>query len=306
VKITEPGIYEISEADYNADPCAPEISLRSSICWKLIERGSTPRHAWFASPNLNPNFKRENRKQFDLGTACHTALLGKGKAFKIIDADSWRGKDAQAARDAAYAAGETPLLKHEHAEVMAMATAAREQLKALVAAGTIEKIPFGEGETERTLIWRDRGVLCRARLDGLPHDGEWLMDYKTTAASADPAIWQFRQFRQLGYDCQFAFYRRGLEALGIANSPQIAAIVQENYEPYLLSFDRVDDEVIMRANERVEAALKVWARCLKTGVWPGYSIDGYDINLTEKERMAEAKEQPRGEHLASEDIAASL
>lgn len=305
MRIVEPGVYEMDEATYNADPCE-EISLRSSIAWKLVDRGSTPRHAWFACPRLNPKHVAENSRKFDIGKACHAALLGKGAKTCIIDAPDYRGKVAQAAREAAYAAGEIPLLPHESEQVAAMAFTALDQLYALVNAGTLDRMPFGDDETERVLIWRDRGVLCRAMLDYLPNDGEALFDYKTTSASADPALWQFRQFRQLGYDHQLAFYRRGLSALNIAHSPAFACIVQETFEPYLLSFVRVDDEVIMRANEKVEQALKIWARCLRTGEWPGYSTTGYDIELTERERMQEAQEQPKSGHILSDDIAAGL
>ena len=68
---------------------------------------------------------------------------------------------------AAWDNGKIPLLTHELAMVNAMAKAAREQVDALVKAGTIEQYPFRKNETEKTLIWRDAktGVLCRARLD---------------------------------------------------------------------------------------------------------------------------------------------
>ncbi len=287
--IRTPGIYEIGEAEYNADPVEGG-SLRSSIAWKLIAKGSTPRHAWYAS-SLNPNFKADNRKQFDLGRACHAALFGNGAKIKIIQGDSYRSKEVQAQRDAAYVAGEIPLLPHEHAEVMAMAEAARQQIAELVKAGTLDKMPFGKGETERTLVWEDHGVVCRARLDGLPDDGSLLADYKTTSASADPSLWQYRQMRLLGFDFQMGFYRRGLEALKIVHSADVGFFVQELFEPYLLSFIRVEDEIIMRANEKVDEALKIWAKCRKDNYWPGYSVDGYMIGLTEREKLEMAGAQ---------------
>lgn len=302
MKITEPGIYaNITEAEYNDDP-TEEVSLRSSIAWKLVERGSTPRHAWFSCPRLNPNYKAEHRNTFDIGRACHAMLLGKGSGYAVIHHDNYKTKAAQEMRAAAYQNGKIPLLQWEAAQVKAMAKAAREQLQALVDAGTMPVMPFGRDETEVTIVWRDRGVLCRARLDYLPNDGEALYEYKTTNASADPVLWQWRQFRQLGYDHQLAFYRRGLENLKIANSPSFGCVVQETFEPYLLSFVRIDDEVIMRADEKVQQAMKLWARCLKTGEWPGYSTAGYDIELTERERQQEMAERPQPVHLASEDI----
>lgn len=90
MKITEPGVYaNVSEAEYNDDPC-DALSLRSSIAWKLVDRGSTPRHAWFASPRLNPNFKAEHRNTFDIGRACHAMLLGKGSGYAVIHHDNYK------------------------------------------------------------------------------------------------------------------------------------------------------------------------------------------------------------------------
>lgn len=304
-------ILEIDEATYEADRFFDDFpTLRSSICWKLIERGSTPMHAWHSSPRLNPNFKEDHSRKFDLGKAAHAILLGKGAEFHLIDADSFLTKAAKQERDDAYAAKKIPLLRKDFEQAANMAEAARVQLQRLVDHGTLERMPFGKGETERVLIWQDRGVWCRCRIDYLPHDGESLNEYKTTAASAHPDLFGFRQLRQLGYDCQLAFYRRGVEACGIATSPTVGIFAQETAEPYLLSYMRLDDEVIMRANEKIERALRIWKRCLETNEWPGYNLDGYEINLTERERQemdaAHAANGPTASHLSSEDIAASL
>lgn len=304
-------ILECTEEQYEADKFIDDSpTLRSSVLWKLMERGGTARHAWYASPRLNPNYKEDHSRKFDLGKAAHALLLGKGAEFAIIAADNFMTKDAKAQRDQAYAEKKIPLLRKDFDQAAAMCEAAREQLQALVDAGSLERMPFGEGETERVLVWEDRGVWCRCRVDYLPHDGESLIEYKTTAASAHPDLFAFRQVRQLGYDCQLAFYRRGLEACGIANSPQVGIIAQETSEPYLLSYMRLDDELIMRANERIERALRTWKQCLETNTWHGYNVEGYDIELTERERAemdaAHAANGSSSGHVLSEDIAAGL
>lgn len=304
-------ILEIDEATYEADRFFDDLpTLRSSIAWKLIERGSTPRHAWYASPRLNPNYEPDHSRKFDLGRAAHALLLGKGAEFVIIDADGFQTKEARRLRDEAYAERKTPLLKKDFAQAATMCEAAKGQLEELVNAGTLERMPFGAAETERVLLWEDRGVWCRCRVDYLPHDGEILLEYKSTNASAHPDLFQFRQMRQLGYDAQLAFYRRGLEACGIANSPQVGIIAQETEPPYLLSYMRLDDELIMRANERVERALKTWKKCLETNTWPGFNVAGYDIELTDRERAemdaAHAVNGASGSHVTSEDVAATV
>jgi len=307
--ITEPGIYDVDEAVYNAEPCA-EPSLRSSIAWKLIAKGSTPAHARLHVPAFNPNFIAEHKRSFDIGRACHKYLLGKGALIADIAADNYKTKAAQEARDAAYTAGKIPLLPHEHQQVKAMATAAREQLRALVDAGTLEAMPFSDGQTERVIVWRKNGVLCRAMLDGLPNEYEAIDEYKSDGESADPQNWQWKA-RRFGYFFRQAFYRDGLEQLRLAYSPHFRFFVQETAPPYLLAFIRVEDEVIMRESQNVRRAINIWKRCVDTGVWPGYSLQGYDLGLTEREQAEidaqHASEQsPRGGHVDSESIAATV
>jgi PDDEXK-like domain of unknown function (DUF3799) len=303
----EPGIWDISDDAYQNDPCK-EVSLRASLARILVSPGGTPRHAWWQTPRLNPQFAAENNRRFDIGKAVHKIVLGKGAEFVEIQCADYKKEIARLSRDAAWDNGKIPLLTHELAMVNAMATAAHEQVDALVTAGTIEQYPFRKNETEKTLIWRDgkTDVLCRARLDGLPDDHEAINEFKTTNASADPALWQWRQMRPLGFAFSLAFYRRGLEALGLAFSPSFRFFVQETEPPYCLSFIRVDDELIALEDQRVTQALRIWKRCRETNEWPSYSAHGYDISLSERERTKEAVAEPQAEHLASEDAARDL
>ena len=125
--ITEPGVYDIPAEIYHADPC-PEPSLSSSVATALIDR--SPRHAWQAHPRLNPVHEPDNRQDFDLGKAAHALLLEGRDVAEIVDAADYRTKAAREARDAAYAAGKTPLLAHQWQDVEAMIKAAIAQLAA--------------------------------------------------------------------------------------------------------------------------------------------------------------------------------
>jgi hypothetical protein len=318
-KISEPGIYDLMDAEYQGEP-ATEPSLRSSIAWKMIAKGSTPAHARWEHPKLNPLWEPENRRTFDIGKGAHVLLLGKGARIKLIEGYDYatnepdkglKKSEKQEMRDAAYDAGEIPLLIPEVRRVQHMAQAAKQQLTALLDAGTIQYIPFSDpAQNEKTLIWRDKrtGVLCRAMLDALPEDG--IDEYKTTGASADPAVWQWRQMRELGFHFRLAFYRRGLEALGLQFSPEVHLYVQETSPPYLLSFIRLDYELIQFADLQVGRAIALWARCLKENRWPGYSLEGYDVGLSEREKNEMHPPDPvsgnRDGHLESSDIAADL
>lgn len=307
MNITEPGIYDVSDEAYNAD-CCEDVSLRASIARMLVSPGGTPRHAWWNSPRLNPAFVPENNRRFDIGKAVHKLVLWKGAELVEIPFDDYRKDAARDLRDAAYNLGQIPLLRDEVRLVNEMAAAARDQVDALVRAGTIDDFPFRKDATEKTLVWRDKrtNVLCRARLDGLPDDHEAINEFKTTNASADPALWQWRQMRPLGFAFSLAFYRRGLEALGLAYSPSFRFFVQETEPPYCLAFMRVDDELIAAEDQKVTKALNIWRRCMERNEWPSYSAEGYDVGLSEREQQRDAEAQPRSEHIGSEDIARDL
>src|SRR5262249_14947890 len=125
--IAAPGIYDISFAEYLADP-APVPSASGGILSTLLDR--TPRHAWTAHPRLNPHWEPDNDSKYDIGSAAHEMMLGGSDRIVVVEADSYRTKDAQTARDEAYAAGKTPLLPDQAADVIAMVNAGREQLAA--------------------------------------------------------------------------------------------------------------------------------------------------------------------------------
>lgn len=306
-RITEPGVYEMSDADYQSDPCE-EISLRSSLAWKLAGKGSTPAHAAYGCARLNPTYTPINKKHFNIGKVAHALLLGKGTDYAIVHEENYKSAAARKVRDAIIDAGKTPLLDHEARQVRAMAKAANVQIQSLIDAGTIEKHPFAAANVERVLVWRDNGTLCRAMLDGQSLDHDILSEYKTEGESASPELWQWKA-RKMGYFFRLAFYRRGLEALKLAFSPQFHVFVQETEPPYLLAMYRVDDELIALEDARVRQAMKLWRRCVERNEWPGYSVNGFDIGLTEREEMGLSQGQvtpQKGAHVSSEDIAATL
>lgn len=308
--ITEPGIYDMPDAVYQADPCV-EISLRSSIAWKLIQPGSVPAHVAYGCDRLNPNYVQpEEKRFFDIGKAAHSLLLGKGADFAIVHAENYKKGDARKLRETIQGVGKVALLEAEAAQVRTMAKEAHRQIAGLIEAGTVTCSPFEAVSAEKVIVWRDHGVLCRAMLDGLSIDSDIVSEYKTEGQSAAPELWQWKA-RKLGYLFRLAFYRRGLEALKLAYSPQIHIFVQETFPPYLLAFYRIEDELIAKEDERVKRALRIWRRCVERNEWPGYARDGFDLGLTykEKEQEAMAKDTKHlylDQHVDSETIARDL
>lgn len=257
----KPGVYTIPEPEYHADP-APEPSLSSSIAKLLVER--SPRHAWAEHPRLNPAHVETNRKDFDLGHAAHALLLEGRRNIAVVDADSFRTKEARAARDAAYEAGKTPLLTSQLEDVEVMVKVAEQQIKGHAEASVI----FRAGAPEQTLIWRERDIWLRCRIDWWNPDDGYPADYKSTT-DAHPDAWQRRLF-DLGYDMQAAFYMRGIRALGLHETPKFRFVVQETSPPYALSVVALTPAALALGEARVERAIEVWRWCITRDHWPGY------------------------------------
>lgn len=258
--ITEPGIYDMTNEQYHADP-VPGGSLSSSGARKLL------------APSCPALFRYEQlhgqppKRVFDFGTAAHGEVLGSGPELVVIDADNYRTKAAQEARDDAHASGAVPLLPHEWEQVQAMATAIRRhpEASALFAPDS--------GRPEQSLFWQDRasGVWCRARLDWMRYRtaGRLLVpDYKT-AVSADPRAIE-RSIGQYGYHQQGAFYIDGVKALG-GGDAEFLLVVQEKTAPYLVTVVQIDQASIRLGRERNRRAIELYRQCVTDDHWPGYS-----------------------------------
>lgn len=268
VTVNGPGIYDAMPAEqYHADPCA-EPSLSASIAKVLCS--SSAAHARQKHPRLNPQHAEEEAGHFDIGTAAHALLLEGESGVAVVDAPDWRTKAARAARDAARAAGKTPLLARVWADVQAMVNAARAQLDAHTDGGARM---FTDGKPEQTLIWQeDNGIWCRARLD-------WLRtvatrqrfacdDYKSTGTSANPDAWTRGLFSN-GFDVQVAFHLRGVKVLTGADATFQFA-VQETYPPFALSVVALGPDAMTIAEKKRLYAVEHWERCLRKNKWPGY------------------------------------
>lgn len=262
--ISVPGVYNISAAEYHADPCATP-SLSSSIGKLLVMPGGTPRHAWHSHPRLNPDYAHAESETFDRGTAAHALILGDDRKFEVIDAPDWRANAAKLARETARYNGKIPILLKHWEGVECMASAALDQ----IAKHHDASDALTHGKPEQTLIWQEGDVWCRARIDWLLNAGLFYDDYKSTGASADPDLWSRTMFG-MGADFQAAFYLRGIRALRLCAKPQFRFIVQENYPPYLLSVIALDPDALDIAARDVVRALDIWGACMRTGEWPGY------------------------------------
>jgi hypothetical protein len=263
-EISGPGVYDdMPDEVYHGDP-TPEGSLSNSGAKHLIPP-STPAH-----------FKhwRERgdkpKREFDFGHAAHSLVLGRGLQVHVVKADNWKKRAAQDERDAAYERGEAPLLEREWDAVQDMAQALREHPEAAAL------LDPARGKPEQSLFWRhDRtGVMLRCRLDLMPHAVPAgrryiLADYKTTTDASTDAF--MRSAAEFGYHRQRAFYCAAVKALGIHPEPEFLFVAQERKPPYLVNVVQLDDEAERLGRIEMEQAVNIYARCVESGRWPGYS-----------------------------------
>lgn len=268
--VTEPGVYDIPEEDYHADP-VPEGSLSSSGARMLLPP-SCP--AKFHHERMHPPASKD---EFDFGHAAHKLVLGSGPEIVVVDAEDWKTKAAREQRGLARDKGAVPLLLADWVKAQAMAAVLREHPLASVL------FRPDRGDPEQSLFWvdDDTGIWCRARLDWLPerrNDGRLIiLDYKT-AQSASPEHLE-RAVYNYGYFQQAAFYLDGAEALNLGDDPAFLFVVQEKAPPYLITVIELDTQALCIGRDLNRRALEIYRDCRESGIWPGYSSEIELISL---------------------------
>lgn len=254
-------ILDLSASEYHADP-AETPSLSSSIANILLEQ--SPLHAWLAHPKLNPNYSPDQDSRFDLGSAAHMMLLERREDRIVrVAADDWRTKAAKEARDAAQSQGKYAVLERQYADIVAMCEAARAfMLKSEL--GNLLDV----GEAEKSILWEDRGVSCRARPDIFSVGRKVVLDYKSTGSAQHEAF--SRQIGRMGYDLQAEFYLRGIKEVTKHTDMVFVFLAQEITPPYACSLTGLSNAYRQVGQDKAERALALWSKCLQSDSWPAY------------------------------------
>ena len=264
------GCFNICDDDYHNGSFSDVPLLSRSIIKELLK---CPAKAFEAHPKLNQGWEPEEKAAFDLGGAAHDLLLrGLDNVF-VIDADSWRSKEAREARDVARAVGKYPLLTDKYKEVKDMVVAAE---KALYSQPELKITNLlAEGDSELTYVWeQDEAWMC-SRLDWISKDRRQIIDYKTVGRSAYPEDFK-GSIVDHGYDIQSVLYRQAVSAVDGVKA-KFVFMVQETAPPYLCTFIDLDMMFCDMAEQKIEKGIRVWNQCLKGGVWPGYSDKIYTV-----------------------------
>jgi hypothetical protein len=263
-----PGVYELTDEEYFGGALA-RASLSSTAARELLKPGGPARFRHQLDAGT-----LEVRREFDLGHAVHTLVLGSGPLVELVDAEEWRTKAVKEDVAAARAAGRVPLRPSDWNAAYGMARA--------VKAHPIAAKLLDRGEPEKTLIWHDpvTGVMCRAKVDWLRADG--MVDLKTTESAAPDAL--SKAALNYGYAIQAPFYLRGFRLLDLdaltRREPFFVHIAVEKTPPYLVHVNQLTERAMAWGDRQVSAALEIYRDCMAADAWPGYPTDEItDIDL---------------------------
>jgi hypothetical protein len=257
-------------AEYHGDagPGVPWFSY--SVAKTLLTE--SPMHAFYYHPRLGGH-AREQTKPMGAGQVIHKLLLGIGADIVVIRADNFRTKAAQEMRDAATAAGKTPIIAHEYDGIVEAADILRGKLSEF---GVDLASP--QALREQVIEWDEETPLgpvrCRGMLDYLDLAAGIVLDPKSTNC-AHPRKVQ-RTMHDFAYPIQEAAYCSALSKLDadLEGRVDFGFLFMELEPPHgvlpVHSTEGMKDLGRMQWNR----AVRLWQQCLTSGKWPGYS-DGW-------------------------------
>jgi hypothetical protein len=120
----------------------------------------------------------------------------------------------------------------------------------------------------------DTGIMVplKCLIDLVPPSG-FLADLKTCRC-AHPKAWT-KHVYQFGYHVQAARHLDLWNAASGENRREFRHIIQENFKPYEIGQRQLSTEFLDLGRQTYVRALKQYAQCIKTGVWPRYDESGH-------------------------------
>lgn len=251
--------------------------------------------ARFYAMRLNPNRPPERDRAGQLeGSLAHCAILEPehfSARYCVLPADAprrptevqWKAKnpsdDSRAAmdwwREFSDRIGARVVISADQYEV------------AMRQAESVRTLPdvaeaLGTGRAEVSAFWNDTetGVLCKCRPDWVypvADTGAILLDVKTYS-DASPDEFR-RQVARKAYHKQAAFYTDGYAQAARTDVLAFVFLAVETEYPYAASAVMLDEQSIDQGRYEYRTNVDTYARCIESGIWPGYSTGIETVSL---------------------------
>lgn len=208
---------------------------------------------------------RKEKNEFDVGEACHLAILqpNEFEARIIRGPDDRRGNKWKDHAEFARVEGKLLLTSGDFDSVLAM----RDTIHADAWISSI--ITGGKPMVEASGYWTDpvTGMLCRCRPDLYREDLGIILDVKTARSAHADAF--ARSVINYGYHAQEAFYSDGWTAMGKPVNGFVF-LTFEKETPYAKAVYELPPSIVDEGRAIMRKALNTYADCARTDTWPGY------------------------------------
>ena len=266
--ICKPGIYSGVPMDaYHGQLTLGESVSRSGL-WKIFDKSAAH---YFDESYLNPNRKeREEPEHFVLGRAAHHLLLGEGdfrKHFTVrpakLEGEAWHGNRTvckqwlAAQRDA----GLTVITEAQVEAVKGMA--------ATLGAHPLVRAGMLNGLIEHSFVWQDEqtGVWLKIRPDAIPTADLDFSDLKTTADISDDGL--IKAIGRDGLAMQGGMTAMACRAVFGREMTAFTLVFVEKARPFCVRAHTLTPDDLKLGEDQARIALRVFARCIERGEWPG-------------------------------------
>lgn len=258
----------VSHAEYHSDELPGSPRFSRSIAVRLLQQ--SPLHAWSSHPKLGgqpveePEEDAQVQARMDTGSLLHMLLLGAGVQVAVIDGfNDWRKDAAKALREEARANGLLPVLAGKYSAAQVTAKAIRESLRKY-------GIHLEAFEAEATALWKSAGVASKARMDllslGLGEVGDLKIVDRINLRAFEASVERY------GLDIQAASYTEAIETChpAIAGRVSFEFLLVERLPPHDVAIVPLSPALVDLGAQKWRRARGIWARCLESGVWPGF------------------------------------
>ena len=291
-------VQDLPDADYHARRPMPGVELKWPVVTQSIIKYAVHETMAHCKLSLDGKLQRKKTKALAKGSLLHAVLFGRLHEVVVVDYHSYQPDAAQKIRDAAYAVGRCPVLRHEFEEILVPALNLRDWL--LRHYGLDVAKALSEVSVYWTVEVDGATIQCQGRLDLFfppPLMPEFLIaDLKNPEDASTNSIQ--RDTSKYSYEAQPFVYGEAVRVIeGLSEHPRFEVIHWEK-PTGLVNMTRFDAEAIEDGRVQWELGLTRIARALRTGDWPGHVEPGkFNVITSDPYKSARLQELSKLEGL---------